>query len=78
MKPRPCTYGAFTGELRLEGQSLVFEAHGGQRETLGEVRDGFTPSPSPTPPTPSCADWGSSPTTLATGRADSRVVGVGW
>lgn len=41
MKPRPCTYGAFTGELHLEGQSLVFEARGGRRETLGEVRDGF-------------------------------------
>lgn len=41
MTPRRCTYGAFEGDLRLEGRTLVFVARGGRREELGVVRDGF-------------------------------------
>lgn len=41
MTPRRCTYGAFEGEIRLEGRCLVFVARGGRREELGVVRDGF-------------------------------------
>ena len=39
MQPRACTYGAFTGDLRLEDRTLVFVARGGQREVLGDLRD---------------------------------------
>lgn len=39
MTPRRCTYGAFEGEIRLEGRSLVFVARGGRREELERVRD---------------------------------------
>lgn len=41
MTPRRCTYGAFEGELRLEGRAVLFVTRGGRREELGEVRDGF-------------------------------------
>lgn len=41
MTPRRCTYGAFQGELRLEGRTLVFVTRGGRREEMGEVREGF-------------------------------------